>query len=177
LIRIPDGGLTVSVLQVGVAAVVSACLLVVASGCSAAGRDPGVTSVASNIPPTSTPVVARAAVAPRPTATSSASAAGTDASELASKLQAASAYVDDTIAAVNAGDVPTARAAFAHYSEGWESIEDGVKARSPAAMATIEDATDNASAELRATLSTQQTQLAALQQLREILNAQVVNLR
>jgi hypothetical protein len=44
-------------------------------------------------------------------------------------------------------------------------------------MATIEDATDNASAELRATLSTQQTQLAALQQLREILNAQVVNLR
>ena len=48
---------------------------------------------------------------------------------------------------------------------------------SPAAMATIEDATDNASAELRATLSTQQTQLAALQQLREILNAQVVNLR
>jgi hypothetical protein len=56
-------------------------------------------------------------------------------------------------------------------------MEDLVKARSSDAMTAIEDATDDASAELRATLSTRETQLTALQRLRQVLAADLAGAR
>jgi hypothetical protein len=105
------------------------------------------------------------------------SGASTAPADLASQLESAAKHVDDTITAVESGDLAAAKADFAAYSEAWEGMEDGIKARSPEAMATIEDASDNASAELLATLSTRDTQLAALQKLHQVLAAQVIALR
>ena len=162
--------------------VASALLLATTMGCTMASRPSD--SVTSRVPATSTPVGARATLAPHtPTAVpasvlaSSPPTVTSAPADVATTLEAAAKYVDETITAVEGGDVSAARAAFAHYSEGWESIEDGVKARAPSAMASIEDATDNASAELRATLSTRDTQLSALQRLRQVLDAQVLILR
>src|SRR5215210_7343938 len=49
-------------------------------------------------------------------------------------------YVDQAYAAVLAGDLAQARAAYAAYDRGWVEIEDGVKARSRPAYRAIEDA-------------------------------------
>jgi hypothetical protein len=157
-------------------------LLASAVACSAPTPTP---SSVSTISATSTPVTSRPTVAPRtPTAalavapTAAAPVAPDGAStNLADQLEGAAKHIDETINDVEAGDLAAARSAFAVYSETWEGVEDRVKTRSPEAMASIEDATDNASAELRATLSTRETQLAALQQLRQVLAAQVIALR
>jgi hypothetical protein len=73
--------------------------------------------------------------------------ASTAPADLAAQLESAARHVDDTIAAVESGDLAAAKANFAAYSEAWEGMEDGIKARAPGALATIEDASDNASAE------------------------------
>lgn len=153
-----------------------------ATACSSPTPSP---TLVSTIPATSTPVTSRPTLTPRtPTAASGVvptagtpAGASTASADLASQLESAARHVDDAIAAVESGNLAAAKTAFAAYSEAWEGMEDGIKARAPGALPTIEDASDNASAELRATLSTRDTQLAALQKLREVLAAQVIALR
>ena len=118
----------------------------------------------------SAPAGQSAAPAPKPTAVAGAA-------DVVPALDAAARHVDATIAAVQAGDHARAMASFKSYDDAWEALEDGVKARSPQAYEAIEEAADNAEAELRGTRATAETQLAALTTLRSVLETQKVAIR
>jgi PBP1b-binding outer membrane lipoprotein LpoB len=52
---------------------------------------------------------------------------------------AISGVVDQTIAAVNTGDMAAAKTAFEGFEAGWKPVEDALKAKDKAAYAAVED--------------------------------------
>jgi hypothetical protein len=64
---------------------------------------------------------------------------GTDSTKNFGKL---TSIVSATKTAVEAGNFEQAKTAIAGFEEGWQPIEDGVKAKSPSAYSAIEDNKD-----------------------------------
>ena len=67
---------------------------------------------------------------------------------VAGRLRAVAGEVDSALTALDAGDIAKARQAYEKYDEGWEGVEDDVKAKSPDAYKAIEDAMDEVEAAL-----------------------------
>jgi hypothetical protein len=91
------------------------------------------------------------ACAPSP-APAAQSAAGPQAAKatgsVADRMKAVAAEIDSALSAVAAGDLAKANQAYEEYDEGWESVEDDVKAKSATAYKSIEDAMDEVDAAL-----------------------------
>lgn len=75
------------------------------------------------------------------------------------------AVITDTKAAINAGDVAKAQAAFAGFESYWEQAEDGVKAKSAETYKAIEDDMDTITIGLKVTNPDKAKVVIALQSL------------
>jgi hypothetical protein len=75
------------------------------------------------------------------------------------------AVVDNTKAAVSAGDFQKATAEFDKFESAWKPVEDGIKAKAPAAYDKIEAGMDQVTGALKA--SDKEKGLSALQSLND----------
>ena len=62
---------------------------------------------------------------------------------VAADLQALGTHLDLAIGALNRGDLRTARREYQGFDQGWDKIEDGIKARSRDSYRSIERAMDD----------------------------------
>lgn len=121
-------------------AICAASLVAACASAPAAAPPPMPTEAARPAEPTKP-----TAPAPSPAnAPSAAPAAGS----VADRLRAATSDLDAALTAVGAGDLAKAQQSYAAYDQGWDSVEDDVKAKSPAAYKAIEDAMDDVKAAL-----------------------------
>lgn len=84
----------------------------------------------------------------------------------ADQLSQLAQYLDAAQAALAAGDVAGARAAYTAFDDGWFDIEDGIRAQSQTRYRAIEDAMAQAKFALRAEPGDVDRALAALQEVR-----------
>jgi hypothetical protein len=73
--------------------------------------------------------------------------------------------VSKTKTAVKAGNFAKAKTEFGKFEDSWKPVEDGVKAKSPAAYKAIEESMDKINGELKASKPSKEKVSAALQSL------------
>src|SRR6184192_2013640 len=92
---------------------------------------------------------ARKAASPKPAASPRPAASPSPAAgSAADRLRTLEANIDAALTALGSGDVAKARQSYEGFDQGWDRVEDDVKARSPAAYTAIEDAMDDVKAML-----------------------------
>ncbi len=94
------------------------------------------------------------------------------------RLKNLTTEVSKSIDALKVGDVDKARKEFDEFDEGWETVEDAVKAKSAAAYRQIQDAMDEVKARLlRAEKSETSLAQEALDRLNKTIDDALPNLR
>ena len=94
------------------------------------------------------------AAAPSPTAASAPKSAASPAASpaggsVADQLRGVATEIDSALTAAGASDFARARQAYEGFEQGWDKVEDDVKAKSATAYEAIEDAMDEVKAALR----------------------------
>ena len=113
-----------------------------ATGISAA------TFIVAACAPTPPPKPTEAPKSVATTAPAASAAASPAAGSVADRLRSVASDIDAALAAVGAGDLAKARQSFESFDQGWDRVEDDVKARSASAYTAIEDAMDDVNATL-----------------------------
>ena len=131
--------------------------------------------------PTAAPKPAAPAPAPAaaPAAAKAASPAASPAvGNVADRMRRVAAELDSALTALGAGDIAKARNAYGEFDEGWEDVEDDVKAKSPDAYKAIEDAMDEVEASLtKADKPDPARARDTLTKLKQTIEANLANLR
>lgn len=78
--------------------------------------------------------------------------------------------VSSTKTAVEAGDYPRAKTAFAKFEDNWKPIEDGIKAKSSDSYKAIEDSLDRVNGELNGSEPNKGKVIAELQSMETSIN-------
>ncbi len=113
-----------------------------------------------------------------PPAVAPSTVASPAAANVSRQLEDAAQEVDKAIAAAQGGDLAKAKSEFEEFDEDWDKIEDGVKAKSPDAYRTIEDAMDEVELALvKPAAPDKDTALSALRKLRQTIADQAPRLR